>query len=458
MYNLNHFNFKEKGNNILVTNDIGEFVFLTKNDFYKLLKREELDNDIKIKLIENDIIYEESKEVFVERVSKKLRIKKSYLFGGTVLHIFVVTKNCNYNCVYCQAKANEIKEKFLMDKETAERAVDIALQSPNDNLTFEFQGGEPLINFDVIKHIVEYTKEKNKSKNIEYSLVSNLSLLTDEIIDFCIDNNISISTSLDGDEELQNYNRRYSNNSYEATVNGIKRIKEKNYLINAIETTTRYSLNRYKDIVEEYIKLGFSNIFIRPLTKLGQAYKNWDEIGYTAEEFLAFYKNILDYIIEKNKEGVFFKETLATIFLRKILTEDSDNYMELRSPCGGAIGQLAYYYDGKIFTCDEGRMLYEMGNDAFKLGTVDNSYKELMKSKITETMCKSSCLECINKCETCAYMPYCGTCPVCNLANYDNIFVNSSKDERCMIYGGILDIIFDYIQDKDKLEILERWL
>jgi radical SAM protein with 4Fe4S-binding SPASM domain len=132
--------------------------------------------------------------------------------------------------------------------------------------------------------------------------------------------------------------------------------------------------------------------------------------------------------------------------------------MELRSPCGGAIGQLAYYYDGKIFTCDEGRMLYEMGNDAFELGTVNDSYKDLMKSKITETMCKASCLECINKCENCAYMPYCGTCPVCNLANYDNIFVDSSEDERCKIYGGILDIIFDYIQDKEKLEIMERWL
>lgn len=69
------------------------------------------------------------------------------------------------------------------------------------------------------------------------------------------------------------------------------------------------------------------------------------------------------------------------------------NYMELRSPCGGAIGQLAYYYDGNIYTCDEGRMLAEMGNDSFKLGNVNNTYKELMETGATKAMCISSCLE-----------------------------------------------------------------
>jgi uncharacterized protein len=134
--------------------------------------------------------------------------------------------------------------------------------------------------------------------------------------------------------------------------------------------------------------------------------------------------------------------------------------MELRSPCGGAIGQMAYYYDGNIYTCDEGRMLSEMGNDSFKLGNVmENTYKDLMKCDCTKAMCVSSCIECLPYCSNCVYMPYCGTCPVINLAQDNNIFVRKPKEFRCKVYGGILDTLFDYIENAGtEKEILESWI
>lgn len=71
--------------------------------------------------------------------------------------------------MYCQAQnGNEIPNGF-MTEEIAERAVDVALTSPNDNLSFEFQGGEPLANFSVIKHIVEYTElKKNQNYHVQH--------------------------------------------------------------------------------------------------------------------------------------------------------------------------------------------------------------------------------------------------------------------------------------------------
>lgn len=132
-------------------------------------------------------------------------------------------------------------------------------------------------------------------------------------------------------------------------------------------------------------------MFIRPLTKSGKADSNWDKIGYSAEEFLEFYKNALDYIIQKNKEGIFLVEGHGNISLKKILLHQPVNYMELKSPCGGAIGQIAYYYDGNIYTCDEGRMLAEMGDDSFKLENVhENTYKDLMKCDCTKAMCREN--------------------------------------------------------------------
>ena len=348
-----------------------------------------------------------------------------------------------------------------MSKEVAKKSVDIALESPSDYLTFEFQGGEPLTNFDVIKYIVEYSKENANGKYIEYNLVSNLILLTDEMIDFFEENNVSICTSIDGNEELQNINRPYSKgNSYQETIKQIKKLRKRNINVSAIQTTTKYSLSRYKEIVDEYINLGINSIFVRPLTKLGKADSNWKNIGYEADEFLEFYRKILEYIIQKNKEGIFLSEGHSNIFLRKILLNEPVNYMELRSPCGGAIGQMAYYYDGNIYTCDEGRMLSEMGNDSFKLGNVmENTYKDLMKCDCTKAMCVSSCIECLPYCSNCVYMPYCGTCPVINLAQDNNIFVRKPKEFRCKVYGGILDTLFDYIENAGtEKEILESWI
>lgn len=461
MYKLNYFNFKENKNNYLITNDIGKYNFLSKQDFKNLIQRKELNTELKQELIQKGFIYEGNEEIFASNQAMKLRRAKEYLLVPTTLHIFVVSKNCNFNCIYCQAGNLNQKENYNMSKETAKKAVDIAMESPSRYLTFEFQGGEPLMNFETIRYIIEYSKSISDRKYIEYNLVSNLTLLTDKMIEFFIDNKVTICTSIDGDKELQNKNRPYKNaDSYQETINKIKKLKEKQITVNAIETTTKYSLNKYKEIVDEYIELGLESIFIRPLTKLGKADNNWNNIGYEAEEFLEFYKKALDYIIEKNKQGIFLSEGHSNIFLKKILLNQPVNYMELRSPCGGAIGQLAYYDDGNIYTCDEGRMLSEMGDDSFKLGNVyKNTYKELMQCDCAKAMCVSSCIECLPYCSTCAYMPYCGTCPVINLAQDDNIFSQNPKEYRCKIYGGILDILFNYIENQpDVVEIFKNWI
>lgn len=461
MYKLNYFNFKEKENNYLITNDIGRYKFLEKQDFIQLIQKQELRQELKRELIQDGFIFEGNEEIFATNQAMQLRRTKEYLFVPTTLHIFVVSKNCNFSCIYCQAGNLNQNENYNMSKETAKKAVDIAMQSPSKYLTFEFQGGEPLINFETIKYIIEYSKSISNGKFIKYNLVSNLTLLTDEMIDFFIENEVSICTSIDGNRELQNRNRPYKNaDSYHETVNQINKLKERKIKVSAIETTTKHSLSRYKEIVDEYINLGLESIFIRPLTRLGKADGNWKNIGYEPEEFLVFYKKTLDYIINKNKQGIFLSEGHSNIFLRKILLNQPVNYMELRSPCGGAIGQLAYYYDGNIYTCDEARMLSEMGDDSFKLGNVyENTYEELMQCDCTKAMCVSSCIECLPYCGSCVYMPYCGTCPVINLAQDNTIFSKNPREYRCKIYSGILDILFDYIEhEPNVLEIFKNWI
>jgi sulfatase maturation enzyme AslB (radical SAM superfamily) len=230
-----------------------------------------------------------------------------------------------------------------MDVTTGRKAIEVAMQSPNQNLTFEFQGGEPLLNFNVILEMISYSKELNVryNKEIEYTIVTNLIALDDKKLQALIDNNVSICTSLDGCELVHNHNRKLlsGTGTYDLVKDAVKRVRAAGKHIGAIETTTRFSLDFPEEIVDEYVTSGLGGIFLRPLTPLGFAKSDWEEIGYSAEEFLEFYRKAFMHILDINKKGTVFPELHATYFLRKILHGDSDNYMELRSPCGAGIGQ-----------------------------------------------------------------------------------------------------------------------
>lgn len=364
-------------------------------------------------------------------------------------------------CVYCQANNGLTCSSIHMTKETAERAVDISLQSPSKYLTFEFQGGEPLLNFEIIRHIVAYADTHKGEHIINYNIVSNLTLLTDEMIDFFVDHHFGISTSIDGPALLHDANRpfRNGNGTFTAVTDAIDLLRKKGLRVGAIQTTTRASLSHPKEIVRTYFDLGFDSIFLRPLTPLGKAAMHWDAIGYTADEFIDFYIQALDAVIELNRTERFMKEDHASILLSRIAGHFV-NYMELRSPCGAGIGQLAYYADGDIFTCDEGRMLHEMGDHAFRLGNVFSStYTDIVSSGVCKTVCASSILESLPSCCDCVYQPYCGTCPVVSYAAAQDVMEKTPHGYRCKIYSGMLDYLFGLLSENntDILSVLNAW-
>ena len=437
-------------------------MFVSHEDFKKIFSKNlNMESELARILIENKMIYGESDLEYSSTNRYELRRIKGHVNTATALHIFVVTTSCNMSCVYCQANNGVESSHLVMDKEMAERAVDIALQSPEPSLGFEFQGGEPLLNFDIIEHIVEYAEEHKGYHDIAYTVVTNLTLLTEKMLEFFIKYNFGISTSVDGDELVHNNNRVFANGTgtFSTVMKSVDTVRKAGLHVGAIQTTTRYSLKYPKEIVRTYAGLGFDSIFIRPLTPLGKASMYWDKIGYSPEEFVEFYKETLDELIQINQNGYFLKEDYATILLKRIQGYFM-NYMELRSPCGAAVGQLAYYADGNIFTCDEGRMLHEMGQSTFCLGNVyESTYKGLIENSVCKTVCVSSILETIPACCDCVYQPYCGTCPVVNYAMSGDVLEKHPRSYRCMIYSGILDYLFEkfYEDDKKIVKVLNSW-
>ena len=461
---INFFNFKKVNHQYLLTNDFGRYIFLTPVQFRELLEQAKVtDPVIENRLKKNAFLFDTSIEAFLDQYRYHLMDAKKYLYHPTQLHIFVVTTACNMQCVYCQAQNGNSVSNEYMSKETAQAAVDIALQSPAENLQFEFQGGEPLLNFEVIRFIIEYSKEKGKDKIINYSIVSNLTLITNDMVEYIRSNNIEISTSLDGPENIHDLNRPYKsgNPTYKYVTGRILYLRNKGIPVGAIQTATRNSLRYPTEIIDEYIQRGFSQVLLRPLTPLGCAKAKWKEIGYSPEEFLRFYKTAFDYIIRLNLKGRYFVEGIAAIFLSKIIEGVAVNYMELRSPCGASIGQIAYYCNGKIYTCDEGRMIAEMGDDSFSIGYVHNSsYNDIMDSKRCKGICSASILESLPSCCDCVYQPYCGVCPAVNYALYGDLYEKTPMNYKCQINKGMLDIIFGYLQEDDYnvRQVFRSWI
>jgi len=355
------------------------------------------------------------------------------------------------NCKYCQVgRQYKDQQGYDMNIETAKKTVDFIFQSPNDNITIEFQGGEPTLNLPVLKYIVEYAQEKNieEGKTLEISLVTNMTTMTDELMNYLIDNNVDVCTSLDGPANVHNHNRVYEEDNHKQVRQWIMKFNEAyvkhgmDTRMSALVTLTNLSLKFYKEIIDEYIDLGIEVIHLRNLTKLGFAKKSWDKISYTADDYLAFWKKSVEHIEELKKKEVYINERMVLMMEEKISEDREVNYMDLRNPCGAVMGQLAYNYDGNIFSCDEARMIKK---DIFKVGNVnDNNYVDIISCDNCKKVLDASILSQYNACESCVYKPFCGVCPVLNYEETGNLITDISNSDRCKI----LKYQFDWVVRK----------
>ena len=463
------FRFNKLNNEYLITNDVGDFCFLDAFQFDVFIRGY-------IELTYPDKYTELRKKGFIreeldfEGLAQKYASKNMFLRQGPSLHIIVVTLRCDHKCIYCQTNSQALGVKGVdMDMSTAEHVVDRIFESPNKDITIEFQGGEPLLNWKVIKFIIDYAKnkKKQKKKNLFFCLVTNLTFMTSDRLQYLLKNNVSICSSLDGPEVLHNNNRisMGKGSSYSTTVKRIENIQKKikkrkkyKYKINALVTITKSSLTYPKEIIDEYVGLGLEAIHLRPVNPFGLHRDVWNRVKFSPEDFFDFYRRALDYVIQLNLEGKFFFERTASVFLTKILTSRDPNFLDLRSPCGAGIGQLAYNFNGDVYTCDEGRMLSRIGDESFKLANVkENSYKDFINSEVTKTICIASCLDSLPQCSQCVFKPYCGVCPIYNYSTSGNIFA-VGFNEKCRIHFYILSYLFQKLREKRIEMVFTKWV
>lgn len=453
--------------------DAERYVLTNLAGEYQLLPRNELDALVNHRLTPNCDLYDSLKaahfladtdsQVSLDLLAAQYRTRAARLPNFTSLHLFVVTLRCDHSCQYCQvSRVSQDRVAFDMTRETADRAIRLMLRSPSDELKVEFQGGEPLLNFDLIRHIVTEVERLIDGRTVQFVITSNLSQLNDHVLEFARRHNIFFSTSIDGPADLHDRNRpRPGSDSYARAAAGIAKIRQHigPDSVAALMTATAESLTQPERIIDDYVRLGFTSIFLRFISPYGFAMRSAARIGYDTEAFIQFFKRGLSHIISLNQQGIPLRETYSSLLLQRILTPYPTGYVDLQSPAGAGISVLAYNFDGKVYASDEGRMLAEMNDERFCLGTVFDDYEHIISNSGLLQVIHDTMLEGTPGCCDCAFLPYCGSDPVFHYRTQGDVVAHQPTSSFCRRNMEIIRHLIMLLEDDAAAaDVLRSWI
>ena len=300
-----------------------------------------------------------------EPVAGKLKEKTAGVVKALCLHI---AHTCNLNCSYCFASQGKYHgDRAVMSFEVGKRALDFLIENSGTrrNLEVDFFGGEPLMNFDVVKRLVAYARsiEKEKGKNFRFTLTTNGMLIDDDVIDFANRECSNVVLSLDGRKEIHDRFRvdYAGNGSFDRIVPKFQKLVAerggKNYYMRG--TFTHANPDFLKDI-QVMLDLGFSELSMEPVVCA-----EGDPAELTAEDMEIVkdqYEKLAELMLKRDKEGKPF-----TFYHYMIdLTGGPCIYKRI-SGCGSGTEYMAVTPWGDLYPCHQ-----FVGEEKFKLGDVWN--------------------------------------------------------------------------------------
>lgn len=298
-----------------------------------------------------------------EPVAGHLKAKTSGVVKALCIHI---AHTCNLNCSYCFASQGKYHgDRAMMSFEVGKRALDFLVENSGSrrNLEVDFFGGEPLMNFDVVKQMVEYARsiEKKHNKNFRFTLTTNGMLIDDDVIDFANREMSNVVLSLDGRREVHDrYRVDYTGKgSWETIVPKFQKLVKaregKNYYMRG--TFTHANPDFLNDI-KQMLDLGFTELSMEPVVCAPE-----DPSALTAEDLpivLEQYEKLAELMRERDKEGNPF-----TFYHYMIdLTGGPCIYKRI-SGCGSGTEYMAVTPWGDLYPCHQ-----FVGEEKFKLGDI----------------------------------------------------------------------------------------
>ena len=403
-------------------------IFLSDLEFSSLesnvgLRTELYKEGFLVKEGEDELLYKKAKEKVVD-----WRLKTLFL---------VVTNNCNFGCKYCFENLKKCSEIKNMDEKTAKGAID-SFVNETSNLSSPksifFYGGECLLNFKVIKKAVEYIdnlKNEDLIKDVNIDIITNGSLINEEIIDFAKKYDISFGISLDGFKDSHNKMRVYKDNkgTYEDVIRGINLLKKNNIDYTILCTVGTHNIKEIDKICEFFIKdLDSKKINLNlPLCKKGEGYPFEKEIpiNLLLDKLFEAFK-----VIRENGayEGTLFKHLIS--FVEEEL---------FRGECDGFGSQIVVSPEGRIGPC-----IALVDEDEFSIKNNLSDFN-IKKQKLFIDFAENIALNDTN-CKNCPALGICGGGCLYNKINEKR---KLQKNYHCDFMLGLLKNLISELKDRN---------
>lgn len=330
-----------------------------------------------------------------------------------------IAHDCNLRCKYCFASTGDFGEgRKYMPLEVGKKAIDFLIEHSQGrhNLELDFFGGEPLMNFDVVKQIVEYARQKEKkyNKNFRFTITTNGMLLTDDKIDFINREMSNVVLSIDGRPEVNDRLRVRvdGTGSYHAIIDKYRHLVEKRghdqYYVRG--TFTKFNKDFTED-VEHLYNAGFDQISVEPV--VSDPKYDYTLTEEDLPEIFAEYEKLSQRIIEHKKNG----DAINFFHFMIDLDQGPCAIKRLRG-CGCGNEYVAVTPDGDVYPCHQ-----FVGNPEWKMGSVlDDTLDLEMKERFAHTTVYDK-----KDCPTCWAKFYCsGGCNANNM-QYAGDLLNSHK-------------------------------
>ncbi|MDF2590453.1 MAG: Radical domain protein [Anaerocolumna sp.] len=333
-----------------------------------------------------------------------------------------IAHDCNLACRYCFAEEGEYHgRRDLMSYEVGKRALDFLIENSGSrkNLEVDFFGGEPLMNWQVVKDLVAYGREQEKlhNKKFRFTLTTNGVLLNDEVMEFANKEMSNVVLSIDGRKDVHDFMRpsRNGKGSYEVILPKFIKLAESrnqtNYYVRG--TFTHNNLDFAED-VKHLAELGFKQISVEPVVSLPE-----EPYSITEEDIPAIcdeYDKLARYMLEMKKEGKDFN-----FFHFMIDLSGGPCVAKRLSGCGSGTEYLAVTPWGDLYPCHQ-----FVGEDEFLMGNVFDGVKR------TDTRDEFKCCNVYakDKCKDCFARFYCSGGCAANSFKFHNS-INDTYDIGC---------------------------
>ena len=304
-----------------------------------------------------------------------------------------IAHDCNLRCKYCFASTGDFGTgRKLMPFSVGKQAIDFLLEKSvgRENLEVDFFGGEPLMNFDVVKQIVEYarSKEEEYGKHFKFTITTNGMLLDDDNIDYINKEMSNVVLSIDGRKEVNDRMRVRvdGSGSYDRIIERYKKLVEKRgdkeYYVRG--TYTKYNLDFTEDVMHLYEE-GFDQISVEPVMEDPSV-----EYAITEDDLdkiYAEYDKLVDKISEIKKQGKFIN-----FFHFMIDLDQGPCVVKRLRGCGSGNEYVSITPDGDIYPCHQ-----FVGHEEYKMGNLEEgTFNEDIKKEFAgcHVYSKPSCQEC----------------------------------------------------------------